>query len=150
MPKQARAKGLQLDEGFQATADRLVQLLMPYASILRLDMYGSISFTAGIEKTVLVRFLALLTDLVRLDVRGGFFNQKLLTAAVRRVMTDDESFLLHVVEQAVSFSNGVEMVGYKIRVMLAHLRIGFNTRSETESGSTDFDAIYKLMIRSGT
>ena len=73
MPKQARAKGFQLDEGFQATADRLVQLLMPYASILRLDMYGSISFTTGIDKTMLVRFLALLTDLVRLDVRGGFF-----------------------------------------------------------------------------
>ena len=71
MPRAARAKGFQLDAGFQATADALLLILMPYASILRMDMYGSISFSTGIDRAMLVRFLALLTDLVRLDVRGG-------------------------------------------------------------------------------
>ena len=63
-------------------------------------------------------------------------------------MADDESFLQHVVEQGVSPSDGNEWVAYKLRIMLAFFRIGYSTRAEAESGSTAFDAIYEMMVRS--
>ena len=146
MPRK-RARGFILEAGVQATQDALVKILMPFAMILRVDMYASISFTTGVDKARLQQFLPMLMELVRLDVRGGFYNQKMLIAVIVRVMADDESWSKHLVEQGKSISEGHEMVAYKLRLMLAHVRLGQSLSMDTDTASP-LDPLYEIITQS--
>ena len=140
-----RSANFVVDGSADATVARLTAILQEFKQLLRVEIYSSIDFKVGINREALKLAIGLITELVKLDPRGGYYSQKHMEDAVgNSVQGEMEEFEKHVVETGFTKPQTIAVVGYKIRVMLSHLRIIHDSTKEGDDPS-DFDDLYKMM-----
>ena len=119
-----RSANFVVDGSADATVARLTAILQEFKQQLRVDIYSSIDFKVGINRAALKSAIGLITELVKLDPRGGYYSQKHMEDAVGSSVqaAEMEEFDKHVVEQGFTKPQTIAVIGYKIRVMLSHTR----------------------------
>ena len=91
--------------------------------------YSSLVMGKGLNIENLLTFKSMLTDLMEVDPRGGYFSQSDLVASLSEISnrTDEKEFSdkLETIAAArqVTRSSVLERVAYCIRVMLNHCRV---------------------------
>ena len=118
-------------DGDDAGTEAIAQVLMPFrariASAGPVEIYSSEDFKKGIDNAGLVRWADMLGGLTRLDPRGGYYEQGQVSSALHRVLdkTVEGNELVARTMQCPSLLNG--HIALKIRVMLAHARIKYDS-----------------------
>ena len=123
------------EDGEEATIDELTTAFLHSKTVLlakHLNIYHSTDMKVGIDVKLLASSAKLLQELVTIDPRGGFFIQKHVAKALEKSLdADSQSQLLaRTLEFAKTLPEVFELLGYKVRVMLSHLRLTFDSSSD--------------------
>eukprot|EP00974_Lingulodinium_polyedra_P034069 3276284-Lingulodinium_polyedra.AAC.1 len=118
------------------TVSSLAAALQPYTKALvdaNVDVYGSTDFKAGMNTEQLELFAEPLTELMRLDCRGGYFGQNDMAEAITKIVNAEnlaDVLLGNVLSKMKGLDDAIMMMAYKIRVMLSHCRVKFDSQGE--------------------
>jgi hypothetical protein len=94
------------------------------------NIYSTEDMKVGIDLPAMQRCIKLLKDIVKLDPRGGIFLQNHMSKALGNVLSegDYKALLLgKTIDQQKPLDEIIDLIAYKIRVMLAHLRLSFDS-----------------------
>ncbi len=136
-------------DGESATIDQLVGAMIAHKGLIiekNLGIYTSMDMKVGIDLTELTRSKQLLENLVRLDVRGGLYLQSHLASAVRAIIEEDRSknlFMAKTISHLKPYEELVETIAYKMRVMLSHVRLSYDSSKNDEHHS--LASIFEIM-----
>ena len=111
-----------------------------------IDIYDSNDFKVGINTRLLQENLPLLKSLVAVGRRGGIFLHSQMASALAKAIEkvgQPELLLEKAVEHGKTFSEMLELIVYKIRVMLAHSRICYDNHAT--DGKNGLDSLFVEM-----
>ena len=125
-------------DGEDATIDELSYVLGPavvYIVFAHVNIYDSSDMKVGINIELLKKahMQDMLHGFLRIDPRGGHFQQTHMDKALRNAMTETEKNDLasKTAEQGKSIDDIIGILAYKIRVMLAHVRRAYDDHIPT-------------------
>ena len=90
-------------------------------------MCKSHDFKVGIDLHELEKMIPMLSNLCRVDPRGGIFSQPMLSAAISSALQQSLEFEFLCNHLQKPRAEVEELFAYKLRVMLAHVRVVFDT-----------------------
>ena len=137
-------------DGTDATVSALTNAMASHVDAIvgkHVFIYESDEMQVGIDMRLLTEARSLLQDLVRIDPRGGFFCQDDMERALEALLLEKGragEFLEKTATQNRPADDVRNHVAYKLRVMLAHVRIKYDTSSATSKPST-LSPIFALM-----
>lgn len=125
------------DKGIVVLAGILATFMVALCQAGPDQVYTSTSMSSGVDTPKLQDWAELIKALLALDSRGGYFGQLLVVAALNHLLGMPEHAAaknhLNTVDNLSKygdFDSVVEVLGYKIRVMLAHARMKFDAQHE--------------------
>ena len=128
----ARTAHWQHADGEEASVASLVHALSPFARALcdaHEGVYEGTDMKVGIETQKLLEWKPLLTALVRIDRRGGYFSQRTLATTLQTSLDNEhlaDRFCANTLASGRSHLEQYQVVTYKLRVMLSHIRLKFD------------------------
>ena len=133
-PDAARTCNFQHPDGPEALIEALLGCLETNKHMIietNLLLYESNDMQVGIDQELLVAAAPLLRSMIQLDTRGGYIAQPPLVSALNRMLDHDGTakarlFGLNAAE-AIGADELIQKICYRIRVMLAHIRIVHDT-----------------------
>ena len=114
-----------------------------------MSLYDSNDPKIGIDVKLLAEAVPILLPLLEIDPRGGFFCQLDMARAVNEALTVTRlhaELVEHAAEQNKSADEIRMLVAYKIRVMLAHVRIKHDSWTAAAKPSP-LDVLYGVMSK---
>ena len=111
------------DDGRQATISALSSVFLAHKhqiSTQDVDLYSTTNMASNIDVAKLLEHSDMLSDLIALDTRGALLAQSDCVAALSEALGADFG------GDAISRQEKLELIGYKIRVMAAHVRSSFD------------------------
>ena len=118
--------------GEAATVSALAEVLGRHITLIidkGDDLYDSDDMAVGLNHALLVQAAPLLEDLLRLDSRGGIFSQTHLQTALSNAVAETDSQAKFMAKKPLAVNEQKDweaLCAYRIRVMLAHLRIAYD------------------------
>ena len=114
------------------------------------SIYTAKDFKVGIDVPKLLENVKLLTDLVKLDSRGGILAQADCTEALQTVLQQDadaqSTMYGHAIDGMENASETVALTAYMVRVMLSHVRSLFDSN---RSADHPLQALFSCMRSPG-
>lgn len=122
----ARASAYTHVDGDAATIEELTSCLLQSKQLLlnqHANIYDSVDMRVGINLSLLEHAKPLLEALVRIDPRGGMFMQSHFQVSLDRAFEGTKNeFLMKTLVLQKPYQEIIELMAYKIRVMLSHCR----------------------------
>ncbi len=138
-------------DGAEATTTALATALQPFSQRLveaNIQIYPSTDFKVGLNMEILTANSDMMLPLVNIDNRGGIFGQSALTEALRLVVRSDNLELLLTAKTLIhnkTMDETLALMAYKVRVMLSHVRVKFDSHVAGTACPPGFDKIFETM-----
>ena len=124
--------------GFEAGVALVSAKLQPFAETLaemNLNVYTSDCFKSGLDQELLVKHARMASELMKVDARGGLFSQKLMCAALAAALSaakTDAELVLRTLHTGKDKDEVLQLMAYRLRVLLSHYRVKFDNGSQDE------------------